>query len=102
MTTGPTNNQTDAPTRPPQPATPLVSSGFVRGKQDRLMLIQGTGTHGPAPVVSYAQEATPVTALREDGAGTGGLAALDWQKATTVAAPVAAPGAVHDAGVTYS
>src|SRR5450631_3727567 len=28
--------------RAPQPSTPYVSSGFVRGKQDKLMLVQGT------------------------------------------------------------
>ncbi len=76
----------DAPS--PQSATPLVSSGFVRGKQDRLMLIQGkaTGTHGAATqVVSYARPAeTEVTAYRDGGSA--GIDALDFMPAGTHAA----------------
>ncbi len=43
--------------RAPEAASGFVSSGFVRGKHDKLMLVQGTGTHGPAvgDVTSYAQ-----------------------------------------------
>jgi ribonucleoside-diphosphate reductase alpha chain len=75
----------DAPS--PQSATPLVSSGFVRGKQDRLMLIQGkaTGTHGaPAQVVSYARTLeTEVSGFHDGGAG---VEALDFMPAGTHAA----------------
>ena len=71
--------------RSPQSSTPLISSGFVRGKHDRLMLVQGTGTDGGGSVVSYSQTTTPVTGLHDDG-----LANLDWQKPTAVAAPVPA------------
>jgi ribonucleoside-diphosphate reductase alpha chain len=81
--------------RPPEPATPFVSSGFVRGKQDRLMLIQGTGTHGPAGPTAYAQTGSAQTsALRDDGAGF--VASLDWQAAGAHAAPTAARDVVAD------
>jgi ribonucleoside-diphosphate reductase alpha chain len=73
--------------RAPQSQTPYVSSGFVRGKQDKLMLVQATGTHGLAPVVNYAQTQTsPVVALHDDG----GLGGLDWQKPAAAPAPMAA------------
>ena len=61
--------------RPPANQTTLVSSGFVRGKHEKLMLVQGTGTHGK-----------PLTPMAFAGAGTasvtelhGDLATLDWQ-----------------------
>jgi len=83
--------------RAPEPATPFVSSGFVRGKQDRLMLIQGTGTHGPAAgqTMAFAQSGSvQTTGLREDGASF--VASLDWQAAGSHAAPTAARDALAD------
>ncbi len=80
----------DDQSRAPQSATPLISSGFVRGKQDKLMVIKGTGTHGAAvtETVSYAQTTTVTTALLDDGAT--GLGKLDWAQPGSVAAPAAA------------
>ena len=86
----------DDQSRAPQTATPLISSGFVRGKQDKLMVIKGTGTHGaPAEVVSYARpEAASVTALHDEGAT--GLGTLDWAQPAAVAAPRGARDAAAD------
>ncbi len=69
-------------------SAPLVSSGFVRGKQDKLMVVKGTGTHGaPASEVTYGQPAgAVVTALRDDGGEA--TRRLDW---------VPAPAATHAA-----
>jgi len=83
--------------RAPEAATPFVSSGFVRGKQDRLMLIQGTGTHGPAaghPTAYGQTSAVQTTALRDDGAGF--VASLDWQAAGSHAAPAGARDVLAD------
>ncbi|MDB5570302.1 MAG: ribonucleoside-diphosphate reductase, adenosylcobalamin-dependent [Hyphomicrobiales bacterium] len=76
--------------RAPDPSTPYVSSGFVRGKQDKLMLVQGTGTHGAAlpEVTSYVQTGSVhTTGLRDDGATS--VTSLDWQAAGSHAAPTA-------------
>ncbi|MFZ9502649.1 MAG: vitamin B12-dependent ribonucleotide reductase [Beijerinckiaceae bacterium] len=83
--------------RAPEAATPFVSSGFVRGKQDRLMLIQGTGTHGPAaghPTAYGQTSAVQTTALRDDGASF--VASLDWQAAGSHAAPAGARDVLAD------
>ena len=74
--------------RAPEPATPFVSSGFVRGKHDKLMLIQGTGTYGPASgageVTAYAQTGSvQTTGFHDDGSTS--VDALNWQAAGTVA-----------------
>jgi ribonucleoside-diphosphate reductase alpha chain len=71
-------------------STPYVSSGFVRGKHDRLMLVQGTGTYGVplGDVTAFAQSGSvSTTGLRDDGATF--VTALDWQTAGAHAAPVA-------------
>ena len=70
--------------RPPASQTTLVSSGFVRGKHEKLMLVQGTGTHGPAIVPTAFAGSASVTELHGD------LATLDWQApaVATRAAPV--------------
>jgi ribonucleoside-diphosphate reductase alpha chain len=74
--------------RAPEAATPFVSSGFVRGKHDKLMLIQGTGTHGPGEVTSYAQTgAVRTTGFHDDGSTS--VEALNWQAAGSVAGAVA-------------
>ena len=61
--------------RPPASQTTLVSSGFVRGKHEKLMLVQGTGTHGKplAPMAFAGGGTASVTELHGD------LATLDWQ-----------------------
>jgi ribonucleoside-diphosphate reductase alpha chain len=81
--------------RAPQNSTPLVSSGFIRGKHDKLMLVQGTGTHGPAPIAP-----TEPTAFAGSGATTSlrdtSLTGLDWQAPTTSARPAAARDTIAD------
>ncbi|MBX9760485.1 MAG: vitamin B12-dependent ribonucleotide reductase [Beijerinckiaceae bacterium] len=74
--------------RAPDAASGFVSSGFVRGKHDKLMLVQGTGTHGPAlgDVTAFAQTGSiETTSFRDDGAAS--VEALNWQTAGSVAAP---------------
>ena len=71
--------------------TPYVSSGFVRGKQDKLMLVQGTGTYGVplGDVTAFSQSGSvSTTGLRDDGATF--VTALDWQTAGAHAAPTGA------------
>ena len=71
--------------RAPEAASGFVSSGFVRGKHDKLMLVQGTGTHGPAvgDVTAYAQTGSiETTSFRDDGAAS--VEALNWQAAGAV------------------
>ncbi len=63
-------------------SAPLISSGFVRGKNTNVMLLKSTGTHGAE--ASYAQMGhTPVTALHDDGTS---LTHLDWATPAPVAA----------------
>ena len=74
--------------RIPDASTPYVSSGFVRGKHDKLMLVQATGTHGaPLPdVTSYVQTGSVLTtALLDDGAAV--VEALNWHSAGSIATP---------------
>jgi ribonucleoside-diphosphate reductase alpha chain len=74
--------------RTPDAGTPFVSSGFVRGKHDKLMLVQATGTHGaPLPdVTAYVQTGSvQTTALHDDGAAV--VEALNWQTAGAIATP---------------
>ncbi len=80
----------DAPgTHTPQP---LVSSGFVRGKPEKLMLIQGKAT-GTYDVTAFAPgaQAEPL-ALRESGM----VETLDFMPAGTHAAPKALRNAEAD------
>ncbi len=73
-------------------AQPLVSSGFVRGKPEKLMLIQGkaTGTHD-ATAFAHGAQAEP-HALRESGM----VETLDFMPAGTHAAPKALRNAEAD------
>jgi len=67
-------------------AAPLVSSGFVRGKQDRLMLVK-TGTGGAAAndTVSFAHPPeAPATQIVRETADA--MATLNWQAPAPVAA----------------
>jgi ribonucleoside-diphosphate reductase alpha chain len=85
----------DDQSRAPDSATPLISSGFVRGRP--LMVVKGTGTHGPSSgdVVAYARPevASPIALYDE---GTTGLGKLDWAQPGAVAAPTAARANVAD------
>jgi len=61
---------------------PLISSGFVRGKAEKLMLV-ANGTNGAVETTAYAGT-SPAVELRDS------LASLDWQAAGTATATTAA------------
>jgi len=72
----------------PAPAAPLVSSGFVRGKHDRFLLIQGAGT-GIGTGIGTGAGAGAATGTDGLGAATGladgaSLDGLDWRPGATV------------------
>jgi ribonucleoside-diphosphate reductase alpha chain len=77
------------------PATPFVSSGFVRGQHDKFIVIQGTGTDGMSVPTAYVQ--APASLTPQGFADGSSLDSLDWQPAgsasaaTAVAAKPAAP-----------
>ena len=77
------------------PATPFVSSGFVRGQHDKFIVIQGTGTDGMAVPTAYVQ--APASLTPQGFSDGSSLDSLDWQPAgsastaTAVAAKPAAP-----------
>jgi len=66
------------------PATPFVSSGFVRGNHEKFVVIQGTGTDGLGLPEAYTQLQEPEApqAFAEGGS----LDSLDWQPAHSVGA----------------
>ena len=71
-------------------AAPLVSSGFVRGQQDRFIVIQGTGTDGLGAPTSYAQPREPEAPAMAVGFAEGdSLDGLDWQPPRSLGAAAA-------------
>jgi ribonucleoside-diphosphate reductase alpha chain len=60
----------DDQSRAPDSATPLISSGFVRGRP--LMVVKGTGTHGPTPAPRSPRPSRSTTRARPASASSTG------------------------------
>ncbi|MGE3246324.1 MAG: vitamin B12-dependent ribonucleotide reductase [Beijerinckiaceae bacterium] len=71
-------------------AVPLVSSGFVRGKQDKFIVIHGTGTDGLGVPTSYDRPQGTEMATAVGFADGASLDSLDWQPARSLGAAAVA------------